>query len=403
MSLSDPIDDVLDAVESGESIFANREILKTSYIPDTILHRDKEQKEITYTLSTILKGSKPSNLLVFGKTGTGKTLVVKKIISKIQAKVEKSNFTIKLLYSNSKDETTIYGLLTSLGRQLNLTSKELPTTGLAIGEVFKRILHKIDSNSLNIVMVIDEIDYLAGMISKTKNDILYQLTRANDEHLKNGSLTLIGISNDLRFKDLLNARVVSSLSAEEVVFTNYNVDQIKKILKTRIDESFVKGTVEEPALNLCAAKAGGEHGDARRAIDLIRIAGEIAERQKSQTVTETHVREAHKKIEESKEEIALTSYPLHQKLVIISLMKSKDPNTGSVYSAYKALCKATGQEALTSRRITQILSEIELSGLISGRLIHQGTHGSTKKWKLTITSETIKKTFKDDLALHDVL
>jgi archaeal cell division control protein 6 len=400
--MSDPIDDLLDAAESGKSIIKNRDILHFTYIPNTILHRKNEQEQVTQSLLPILKQSRPSNLLVYGKPGTGKTLVVKKVLSKIQERVEKSNFPIKLVYSNSKNETTLYGLLVSLGRQLGLEQDELPSNGLAISEVFRRLLNKIDAGKLNAIFVIDEIDYLAQLVAKTGKDILYQLTRAN-EQLKQGSLTMVGISNDLTFKEKLDPRVISSLGEEEIVFTNYNVEQIKKILEERINESFIENSVEEPALNLCAALAGGEHGDARRAIDLLRVSGELAERQQSDKVTIEHVREASLKIEENKEEASLKSYPLHEKLVIIAIMKANGSSTGEIYSSYKNLCKTLGKDELTQRRITQMLSEIELSGIISGRLIHQGIHGRTKKYKLTISSEMIKKSFKDDLSLQDIV
>ena len=398
----DPVDKLLNAVESGKSIITNREILHFTYIPDLIPHRNSEQEQITQTLIPILKHSRPSNLLVYGKPGTGKTLVVKKILSQIQKRVEKTNFPIKLVYANSKEETTLYGLLVSFGRELGLLDKELPSTGLAISEVFKRLLKTIEENHYNVVFVIDEIDHLVHLISKTGNDVLYQLTRAN-ERLKKGTLTLVGISNDLTFKDRLDPRVISSLGEEEIVFTNYTVEQLKKILEDRIQLAFIKGAIGESSVNLCAAMAGREHGDARRAIDLLRVAGEIAEREQSNIVNEEHVRKASQKIEEDKETTALRSYPLHEKLLILAVMKASGLSTGEIYTAYKSLCKTIRQKELTQRRVTQMLSEIELSGIITGKIIHQGIHGRTKKYKLTLSPEMVKNTFKNELTLEDIL
>ncbi len=398
----DPIEKLLDAAVSGKSLIKNRTILHHTFIPNNIPHRDLEQEKVTQSLLPILKQSRPSNILIYGKPGTGKTLVVRRVLSKIQERVEKTNFPIRLVYGNSKEETTLYGLLVDFGRQLGLSEKELPTTGLSISEVFKRLLRIIDKNSLNTVFIIDEIDFLAHLVSKSKNDILYQLTRSNDR-IKNGSLSLIGISNDLTFKDRLDPRVISSLGEEEIVFTNYSVNQIHKILEDRIQLAFVEGAVEEPALNLCAAMAGREHGDARRAIDLLRVAGEIAEREQEEKVSEEHIRRASQKMEEDKETAALQSYPLHEKLIILAVMRAGGSSTGEIFTAYKQLCKSVRQKELTQRRMTQMLSDIELSGIISGRIVHQGIHGRTKKFKLTISPETIKQTLKKDLILEDIV
>jgi cell division control protein 6 len=405
MTNPDFIDKLINDAVTGRSLFNKREVLYSSFLPNVILHRENELSKVAQTLLPIVKRSRPSNLLVYGKPGTGKTLVVKTIIEKIQKTVQKEHpdYPVHMVYANTKDETTLYGLLVSLGKKLGIDDKELPHTGLSISQLFTKIIDYIHKNSSNAIFVIDEIDYLAELVSKTGKDILYNLTRANERLTDGGSLTLIGISNDLTFKERLDPRVLSSLSEEEVVFTNYTVNQIEEILKERIKIAFIPNTVEQAALNLCSAMSGQEHGDARRAIDLLRVAGEIAEREQSDTVKEDHIRRASLKMEEDKETTALNSYPLHEKLLILAVMKASGNTTGEIYQSYKNLCKTTRQKELTQRRITQMLSEIEMTGLITGKIIHQGMHGRTKKFNLTLNADTVKKAFKEDLALEDLL
>ena len=108
-------------------------------------------------------------------------------------------------------------------------------------------------------------------------------------------------------------------------------------------------------------------------------------------------------MEEDKETTALNSYPLHEKLLIIAIMRANGSSTGEIYQAYKGLCKTTRQREITQRRVTQILGDIELSGLITGKITHQGMHGRTKKYNLAVHPNVVKKAFKDDLILVDVL
>jgi len=405
----DPVELLLNKADQGNLIIKNPNVLRHDYIPSSILHRDKQQELVTQALLPLYKKSIPPNLLVYGKPGTGKTLVIKKVLTQIQNRVDKNSHRIKIATTNAKDQSNLYNVLVDLGRQLGLKSKKttddklwLPSTGLSISEVFNRILYNIEKNKTNTVFLIDEIDHLAKLIDKTGKDILYSITRANLK-LKNGSLSLIGISNDIRFKEELDPRVISTLSEEELVFPAYVTNEIKEILEDRIPLAFEENSVSSGALNLCASMACREHGDARRAIKLLDVAAKTAELNQDVSITDEHVRLAAQKIEIDKEAQQLNAFSLHEKLLVIVIMKSPNISTGDVYSAYKSLCKITHQNTLTQRRTTQMLNEIELSGLISGKMIHQGIHGNTKKFNLTVSSDLVKNTLKSNETLVDVL
>jgi len=404
----DPVERLLDNADQGHTIIKNPNVLRHDYIPERILHRDKQQELVTQSLIPLYRKSIPPNLLVYGKPGTGKTLVIKKVLNQIQNRVDKNSYRIKIVFTNAKEQSNLYNVLVDLGRQLGLKPKKtpddklwLPNTGLSISEVFNRILYIIEKNKINSVFVIDEIDHLAKLVDKTGKDILYSITRANLK-LKNGSLSLIGISNDVRFKEELDPRVISTLSEEELVFPAYQTNEIKEILEDRVPLAFEEDTVTSGALNLCASMACREHGDARRAIKLL-VAAKTAELKQDRSITDEHVRLASQRIEIDKESQQLNAFSLHEKLLVITIMKSPNISTGGIYSAYKSLCKLTHQIILTQRRVTQMLNEIELSGLISGKMIHQGIHGNTKKFNLTVLSELVKNTLKTDEILIDVL
>ena len=124
----DPVEKLLDKADNGHLIIKNPNVLRHDYIPDRILHRDKQQELVTQSLIPLYQKSIPPNLLVYGKPGTGKTLVVKKVLKQIQDRVDKNSYQIKITITNAKDQSNLYNVLVDLGRQLGLKSKKHLTT-----------------------------------------------------------------------------------------------------------------------------------------------------------------------------------------------------------------------------------------------------------------------------------
>ena len=221
--------------------------------------------------------------------------------------------------------------------------------------------------------------------------------------LGDGFVSLIGISNSLTFKDKLDPRVRSSLSEEEIIFNPYTIIQLKEILNDRSKLAFNEGSIGQAAINLCAAVAGKENGDARKAIDLLRVAAEIAERERADMVTENHIREAQEKIEKDTNYEVIKNSTTHTKLIVLSVMKSQTGMTGDVYDIYASLCKQIEHDALTQRRVTQIISELDQLGLITSNVISHGRYGRSQIIKMAVSSDTVSKALKDDNFLSMLL
>lgn len=394
MSETNILDEVFNKIFNNASIFKNREVLRHDYLPEKLPHREDQIKRLGEIAAPVLRGERCSNIFVYGKTGTGKTAVTKYVLTRLEAKAKEIHSPVNFCYVNCRLIGTEYRILASLCSSFNLS---VPFTGLSVGEVFERFKNGLDRAKKMMIIVLDEVDALV----KSRSDILlYELTRIN-ETLTQSKVSIIGISNDLRLKEFLDPRVLSSLSEEEIVFRPYNASELRTILAERAQKAFREGALSEGALNLCSALAAAEHGDARRALDLLRVAGEVAERKGAGMVTEEHVREAEKLIEHNRVIEALANLTLHSKLVMLSVFHIVRINgykaiTGEIYDVYSELCAELGISPLTQRRVSMLVNELDALGLLNAQVISMGRYGRTKKIRLEVTRALIKAAFSSD-------
>lgn len=386
-----------------ESLFSDKKVLQSNYTPSLISHRDDQINQIADILAPALKMEIPSNLFVYGKTGTGKTLSIKYTASQITKVAEKNKIPIKIVYVNCKLKKiadTEYRLIAHLAREFK---KEIPPTGLPTDEVYKIFLSALDGTKKTLILILDELDQL---VKKAGDEILYNLTRVNEE-LKNSRITLVGISNDLIFIDNIDPRVRSSLSEEEILFPPYNAIQIKEILNERIKLAFRKNVIKAGTIEKCAAYAAREHGDARRALELIRVAGEIAERNNHDNVDIKHIDLAEEKIERDRIIDIINTQPKQFQVTLFSVLtlymqRKNILFTGEIYELYKTLCRKTSLRPLTQRRVSDIISEMDMLGMINAKVISKGRYGRTREISLITPNAVnlkIKKILEDSLGL----
>jgi len=379
-----------------ESLFANKKAMQNVYIPQEIDHRDEQINQIAEILAPVLKLEKPSNIFIYGKTGSGKTVSVKYTTENILKVARENDINVKIIYINCKLKKvadTEYRLIAEVARMA--FEKEIPATGLPTDEVYKIFFEALDEEEQVLVVVLDEIDQL---IKKSGDDIIYNLTRINSE-LKKAQISLIGISNDYFFANYIDPRVKSSLGEEEILFPPYNALQIQDILKNRAKVAFKQNVLEEGVIPKCAAFAAREHGDARRAIDLLRVAGELAEREKSLTVKIKHIDDAEEKIERDRIIDIVKTQPKQFQITLLAIFylfhksksKKKEFYTGDVYDVYKDFCPKAGIRPITQRRLSDIIAELDMLGLINAKVISKGRFGRTREIQLSLPTHLLGK------------
>ncbi|AFK21838.1 ORC1-type DNA replication protein [Pyrococcus sp. ST04] len=399
------LDKLFERLLKARKIFKNKEVLRHSYTPRDLPHRHEQIETLAQILVPVLRGETPSNIFVYGKTGTGKTVTVKFVTEELKKISKKYNIPVDVIYINCEIVDTHYRVLANIVNHFkHETGIEVPLVGWPTDEVYAKLKQVIDMKERFVIIVLDEIDKL---VKKSGDEVLYSLTRINTE-LKRAKVSVIGISNDLKFKEYLDPRVLSSLSEEEVVFPPYDATQLRDILTQRAEEAFYPGVLDESVIPLCAALAAREHGDARKALDLLRVAGEIAEREGASKVTEKHVWKAQEKIEQDMMEEVIKTLPLQSKVLLYAIVLLDEngelpANTGEVYSVYRELCEHLDLEPLTQRRISDLINELDMLGIINAKVVSKGRYGRTKEIRLNVTPYKIRNVFRYDYTIQPLL
>jgi len=444
---------LFDDLLSGEPIFENKEVLRPSYTPHELPHRNDQINRMATILVSALRGETPSNILIYGKTGTGKTASAKFVSQELESTSQKYDVPCEVEYINCEVTDTQYRVLAQLAntfieenqaviadrldrcRELRSDAvddptvladtefgtlddvdarideletdademEEVPMTGWPTDRVYSTFFEAVDYHERVVVIMLDEIDKL---VEKSGDDTLYNLSRMNSE-LNRSRISIMGISNDLKFTDFLDPRVKSSLGEEEIVFPPYDANQLRDILQHRADIAFKQDALTDDVIPLCAAFAAQEHGDARRALDLLRTAGELAERSQAEIVGEKHVRQAQDKIELDRVVEVVRTLPTQSKIVLFAVILLEkngvhNINTGEVFNIYKRLCEEIDADVLTQRRVTDLISELDMLGIVNAVVVSKGRYGRTKEMGLSVPVEETEAVLLSDSRLGDI-
>lgn len=393
-----------DEILSKHTIFKNPSVLSPHYIPKTLPFREEQMDELMQIVSPSLKKQKPKNLIIYGKTGTGKTCTIRKVMEEF----EKMEADASMHYLNCRIYNSRYRILQKV---LKNYVPELEKAGFGLPYLYEKLIEIIGKGH-QMIIVLDEIDMI-----KDLDELVYTLTRANDEAVS-GGVSIIGISNRLSFKEALDPRSKSSLYETEIIFPPYTSEQLQKILSQRVSEGFHKDGVDDSAVNLAAAITARESGDARYALKLIMKAGEHAEQNSKDKVDDTDVEKAREKVELDLTAETINTLPEMHQIVLYSiasllmngsrysrLMEGIETEdgflfSGETYEEYEKTCNKLKKKARSLRWYKEYLNDLEMLGLISTTPSSKGIRGQTTLIRLGQKPEDVHDITKKNLFME---
>ncbi|RRJ33996.1 orc1/cdc6 family replication initiation protein [Halocatena pleomorpha] len=388
-----------------QNIFRNKDVLGESYHPEQIEERDAEIEEYMTALQPVMDGWEPNNIFIYGHPGVGKTAVTEYLLTLLQRDVkEYDDVDLSVISVNCKSLNSSYQVAVELVNKLRPTGGEISSTGYPQQTVFKKLYRELETLGGTILVVLDEIDSIGS-----RDDLLYELPRARaNDYLDQTKVGMIGISNDFKFREQLDPRAQDTLCERELQFSPYDATELESILQTRADIAIAEGAVGQGVLKYCSALAARDSGSARQALDLLRLAGELAENNNADQIEESHVERARAKLEQERIEEGMRELTTHGRLALLAVVskaaKDETPcRSRELYDDYTDLCERAGTDSLAQRSMHNHLSELRMLGILSASENRSGSRGNYYSYELNVPFTSAIDAMADVLRVDEAI
>ena len=391
--------ETLHATRRSKSLIINPDYLDDEKLPEEeraavlkeIFNRKIREKQISRIIShltPVLDGAHPTPALVFGPTGSGKTVTLIHILSTFQKVAEKRGIKFKCCYIDLTSPKTHFAALNELAIVLDGSNRKY-RKGIPIDHMQSRIMEAIGSYDGFLCLMIDEVDNL-----KPNADGFLTFLGKTLPRKVSCRLMLILLTNRLDWEKTLDPRILSFLKKTDILFEPYDALDLVEILNLRVEKSLNREKVELAALKKVAALASRETGDARKAVELLAKAVTVAE-ETSGKLTEKEVDIAEQRLEIDKTVSLIRALAVQQRMALqgcyaVLSKTGKRVSTGQAYDAYQAISSNEQVRPLTQRRFSDIIGFLDLYGLINARVISKGRYGSTREISGSLNLEVVK-------------
>ncbi|TMT86959.1 cell division control protein Cdc6 [Haloterrigena sp. H1] len=371
--MSGPFSDITD------TIFADKSVLNESYQPEEILERDEEIDAFSHALQDVLFGREPENIFLYGKAGLGKTAVTKYMMDELKEEVEDRDEADDLYIHdiNCNGKTLFMVVRRLVNNLLPEDASPFPKRGLGTGDAFDELYRQLDRLGGTHLIVFDEIDHLDDV-----NTLLYELPRArSNNYIEDALVGIIGISNNYTFRQSLSSKVKDTLMETEISFTSYDAGELRTILHHRADRAFIDGACDDSAIAKAAALSAQDMGNARQAIDLLRVGAEVTEKQGDDIVCDDHIEDARTLVQRGRLRNRIRDQTEHAQYIletIAKLEKRKEvpARSKTIQDGYEQVADAYGATPLTTlKSIQDHLSDLHMLGFLIRHERNQGLSG----------------------------
>ena len=410
------IEEMLLEFDSQSPLIRDRSLLDPTKIveEDRIVGRNRQLQQVTKMLRVALGDNRPPNLFLYGPSGTGKSLITKAVCHNIADLCETRDIRFGTIEVNCQDLDTlgvaVYELTERAAAEAGV-SVEVPKHGVATKEKWDELYRIVNENFDSAVFVLDELDMLVGRRDKKDpafSRLLYQLSRAGSNDDLRAHVSVVAISNDTKMMESVGSRALSSFTPEDVHFDDYDANQLRAILRRR-EDAFFEDALDEEVIPLASAFAAQTHGDARKAIDLMRVAGELAEREGAGRVREKHVRRAQDKVEKNRVLEVIRGISTQKKLCLYATAsvatETEDGSARSTtgYRVYQFLTDTLDADQYHQETYVNKMKELTTYSLVEfERRSHGPSSGMFLEFQFAERPRTILETLTEDARLESV-